>query len=143
MSDPTLILTPDNGDLILEDGDLLVGNGLESAAVLSLFGGDIDDSGSQADEAKQFWGNVIQTDPNKRLRSRTQFLLRSLPVTSGNLRRIQDAVETDLAWMKQEALVQSIEVEVELAGVKRVRIVIDLLVSNERYPLEFTREWGE
>ena len=142
MSDPTMTLGGDGGDLILDGGDLLVGNGLDSAAILSLFGGNVDDSGSQAAEELQYWGNVIETDPNRSLRSETQHLIESLPVTSGNLRRVEDAVKRDLAWMVDEKLVQSMEVDVELVGVKRIRIVIDLLVSNERYPLELTREWG-
>lgn len=142
MSDATLILEENGGDLILEGGDLLVGNGLEGAAIISLFGGNMDDNGLPGDNGKQYWGNLITNSPTERQRAETQRLLRTIPATSGNLLRLQDAVVRDLAWFTVEKIVEKYAVEVRLIAVRRITIVIDLLIANnENQRLQFTREW--
>jgi len=141
MSDPTLTLQENGGDVTLEGGDLLVGNGLESAAVLSLWGGNIEDDGLPGDDDKQWWANTITTKNDSQLRSETQKLLASIPATSGNLRRLQDAIARDLDWMT-ENIAEKILISVQLTGVKRVLITIDFLLKDgEDDQLKFTREW--
>jgi len=140
MSDPDLILEENGGDAILSGGDLLLGNGLTSAAILSLWGGNIEDDGLPGSDSVQFWGNNISDDPKERLRSETQKLLTSIPATSGNLLRLQDAVLRDLAWMIPD-LVSEMSVEIALIGVKRISITIDLTVNGEDQQIQLTREW--
>jgi phage gp46-like protein len=141
MSDPTLTLQENGGDLTLEGGDLLVGNGLESAAVCSLWGGNLDDNSLPGDDPKQYWANLVVPDQSSKLRSETQRLLTSIPATSGNLLRLQDAIARDLDWMT-ENLVEKMFIEVSLVGVKRVSTVIDFLMKDGDTPqLKFTREW--
>lgn len=140
MSDPDLILEENGGNLILSGGDLLVGNGLTSAAILSLWGGNLDDDGLPGSDAVQYWGNRIGRNPQEWLRSETQKLLTSIPATSGNLLRVQDAVVRDLSWMIPD-LVSEMSVEIALTGVKRINITIDLTVNGEDQQIQLTREW--
>jgi hypothetical protein len=77
------------------NGSLTMTDGPESFVTLCLFGGNEDDAGG-SDVSNQWWGNSIETDPNKHYRSKTQNLLRSLPQTSGNLIKLKQAVESDL-----------------------------------------------
>jgi hypothetical protein len=63
--------------------------GLETSAYLSLFGGNEDDAGL-SDKTMQWWGNV-GAEQAKQYRSETQNLLKSLPLTSSNLLRVEAA----------------------------------------------------
>jgi phage gp46-like protein len=140
MSDVDLILEENGGDLILSGGDVLIGNGLTSAAILSLFGGNFQDSNLPGTDSLQFWGNRIGEDPNESLRSETQKLLESIPATSENLLRVQDAVVRDLTWLIGD-IVSNLSVTISLIAVKRVLITIDLTVNGEDQQIQFTREW--
>jgi phage gp46-like protein len=140
MSDVDLILEENGGDLILSGGDVLIGNGLTSAAILSLFGGNFEDSNLPGTDSLQFWGNRIGEDPNESLRSETQKLLESIPATSENLLRVQDAVVRDLSWLIG-GIVSELSVQIALVAVKRVSITIDLTVNGEDQQIQFTREW--
>ncbi len=141
MSDPDLTIEGNGGELILNGGDLLVGNGLLTATVLSLWGGNLEDDGLPGSDSVQFWGNNIGQDPNESLRSETQRLLTSIPATSSNLLRVQDAIVRDLSWMIDEEIVKEYEIEIALTGVKRIGITINFTVNGETYELQFTREW--
>ena len=99
--DVKLFQTDNEGDITVRDGVVEMGGGLETAAYLSLFGGNEDDDGL-ADNPKTWWGNLDEIDPAKQYRSETQNLLRGIPATSGNLRRIEDAASRDLAWFISE-----------------------------------------
>lgn len=140
MSDVDLILEENGGDVIVSGGDLLVGNGLTTAAVLSLFGGNFADDNLPGSDGLQFWGNRIGNDPQEALRSETQKLLEGIPATSANLLRVQDAVVRDLSWLIP-SIVSKLSVTIALTGVKRVLITIDLTVNGEDQQLQFTREW--
>lgn len=142
MSDPNLYVEENGGDLLLDAGDLLVGNGLISAASLSLFGGNTEDSGTGADAPKQFWGNRLYKQESRHLRSRSGHLLEFLPVTSGNLKRLEEAAAEDLQWMVDENIVSDLSVVVSFDGPKRVRYDLSAVVSNEKVDFSLTREWG-
>jgi len=92
----------DGGEITIENGITELSDGLANSVFLSLFGGNSDDSGLQADDPKQFWGNLSETELSKQYRSQTQNLLRALPVNTANLQRIEDAAVSDLAWMLED-----------------------------------------
>ena len=97
MTDVFICNTPDGGEIDIVGGAVTLNGGIESAVYLSLFGGNSDDAGGQ-DRSLEFWGNIGEQQ-NEQQRSRTQHLLESIPPSSSNLRRIEDAVRADLAWM--------------------------------------------
>jgi len=88
--DVKLYNTFDGATINLVNGLVEMDTGLGTAFYLSLFGGNNDGT--------EYWGNRIESDPNKRLKSETQKALAALPVTTGNLIKIQRAVESDLSW---------------------------------------------
>ena len=108
---------------------------------MSLWGGNFEDDGLPGSDSKQFWGNYIGGDASESLRSETQKLLSSIPATSGNLLRVQDAIIRDLNPLIESEIVTKLSVEISLVDVKKISIVIDLTVNNENYDFEFTREW--
>jgi phage gp46-like protein len=133
--------TPDGGEIRIEGGRLDMGPGLATAAYLSLFGGNDDDSGIQADDPKQWWGNLVELDEQRFMRSETQHLLRSLPATSGNLRRIEEAAGRDLAWLVEADVADEVTPTASMPGINRVALDIEIRVGDERYRPRFEEEW--
>lgn len=83
-----------------EDGGRLVEgtNDLFSAVYLSLFGGNVADSGRQGD-TKTWWANQF-LDPIKHRRSRTQYILLHSPAfTPKVIQAVKQAVSDDCSWI--------------------------------------------
>jgi phage gp46-like protein len=128
--DVLLFQTPDGGEIEAKNGQISLSEGLEVAAYLSCFGGNVDDSGIEADNASQFWANFDQTDPDKRYRSTLQFLLRTLPITPANLKRFEEAAVADLRWMTKSAA-DSVAARATMPGVDQVKIDIVIVIAGE------------
>jgi phage gp46-like protein len=137
MTDVLLRQTNDGGDITPQGGQLLMSEGLETAAYLSLFGGNEDDP-AEGDTTLQWWGNLLDSEPERAYRSETQFLLKSLPAIPVNLRRIEQAASRDLAWMLDTGVAQSITVEATIPAVSRVRVApVIITASGQRIELFF------
>lgn len=138
--DVRLFQTDNDGNIIVRDGIVEMDGGLGTAAYLSMFGGNEDDDGL-TDNPKTWWGNLGEIDPVRQYRSETQNLLRGLPATSGNLRRIEDAASRDLAWFVSERVASSISVSASIPGVNRVKIIVDIEADGIESRFEFVENW--
>ncbi|MNJ72800.1 hypothetical protein D3C77_695090 [compost metagenome] len=94
-----------------------------SAAYISLFGGNQDGAA--------WWGDPAMA-------SQTQRLLDELPPTSGNLRRLEDAMKTDLAWMSSAPYGWTVTTLAFIPALNRVTLVAD--INGTAY--QFTQEWN-
>jgi phage gp46-like protein len=137
MADVRIFQTLDGGDIEITNGLVGMSEGLDSSAYLSLFGGNLDDSGSQGDERLQWWGNITEPDATRRYRSETQFLLRSLPLVPANLQRFEDAAGRDLAWMIETKIATSIDVDASMPALNTVRIRGGIVVDGSVVPFDF------
>lgn len=142
MSDVLLEQTPDGGEVTFENGDLALTDGLETAGYLSLFGGEEQDSGSDGDQANEWWANKLESDPAFKYRSETQFLLHSLPCNSFNLKRVEDAAARDLAWMGEALGVSDLAAVATLVAPKKVHVLVTGTVQNVEFRLAFERPWS-
>jgi len=138
--DVRLYHTIDGGEIESVNGQITMAEGLESAGYLSLFGGNYDDSGSDADEPLEWWGNKLEEDDAKKLRSRTQAILCGLPATPANLQLVDDAMAADLAWMLEE-VATSVDVAARLVAPKRVELSVEIAVGESRYPFTIPTDW--
>lgn len=138
MSDVALVQSDDGGEITIENGIAEMSEGLYSATYLSLFGGNADDSGRQGDDRKQWWGNLGETEPSKQYRSETQNLLRGLPLNTGNMSRIREAAERDLAWMLQ-SLATDVDVGISMPALNTITIRVLITIDDKVFPFEFTR----
>lgn len=129
--------TVDGGEINSVNGVVEMGSGLATAAYLSLFGGNEDDDGSDG-SSENWWGNLDETEVSKQYRSRTQFLLKSLPATSANLRSVEDAANFDLARMTDTGAAETIEVVASIPGLNKLKIIITI---NGNETLEFVENW--
>ncbi len=136
MTDVLLRLGPDGGDITVEAGLTLMSDGLETAALLSLYGGNQDDPGD-AESSEQYWGNLGETEPARRYRSETQYLLRSLPAVPANLRRIEEAAERDLEWMLDSGVAKSIDVSASIPELNRVQLDVVITTLEKQLQLRF------
>ena len=138
--DAVLFQTDDGGNITVENGIVEMSGGLETAAYLSLFGGNEDDDGRDNNSAN-WWGNLDEIDPTRHYRSETQNLLQAIPITSGNLRRIEDAILRDLAWFIEQKVASSLIVNVIIPALNTIQINITIEARGEESSFEFVENW--
>jgi phage gp46-like protein len=141
MSDVRLFHTSDGGEVEIANGQLLLGDGLETAAYLSVFGGNERDSGLTDGEPLQWWANVEERVATRKQRSQTQSLLRGIVATPENLARVEDAAVADLAWMIDE-LKASVSISASIPAVDRVQLDITIVIGTNRYTFRFGAKWS-
>jgi len=141
MSDVIIYQTIEDGEVSLVDGAIELSGGLSSAAYLALFGGNIQDAGRKDDSA-QWWGNEIEDDPDFTYRSATQHALRSLPVTSANIRKLEIAAEGDLAFFVNKKIATAVSVVVDIPAANRAHIVCTITAQSEEQIFEYLTNWG-
>jgi phage gp46-like protein len=129
VTDVLLRQTNDGGNITIQGGLLLLAEGLETAAYLSMFGGNEDDP-AEADTALQWWGNLLEDEPERAYRSETQYLVRSLPAIPFNLRRIEQAAGRDLKWMVDTGVARSVTAEATIPAVNRVSLALVIITAT-------------
>ena len=138
--DVKLFQTIDDGDISIVNGVTEMSIGLDTAAYLSLFGGNEEDDGS-ADNPFNWWGNIDETETANQYRSETQHILQAIPATSNNLIRIQDSATRDLAWFLSSGIASSVEVEASIPALNRIKLDITITAEGEETKFSFTENW--
>jgi phage gp46-like protein len=129
MTDVLMLQTPDGGEINLQNGQTVMSEGLETSSFLSCFGGNKLDSGLDADNPKQWWGNLGETDPAVQYRSQLQHLLATLPLTPANLARFEDAATSDLAWLTV-SVADSVAVQATMPALNTVQIDVAIVING-------------
>jgi phage gp46-like protein len=142
VADVLLYQTVDGGEVTCEAGQIELDDGVATATYLSLFGGNEDDSGDDADKAVEWWGNKVETDATKKLRSRVQNLLRSIAASSGNLRRIEDAANLDLAWMVETQLATVARASASIPALNWIKLDVKIEIQDKVISLAFAKKTG-
>lgn len=138
MTDVLLRQTNDGGDITIRGGLLLLSEGLETAVYLSLFGGNEEDPGDTIDTTRQFWGNLLEVEPERHYRSETQHLLRSLPAIPFHLRRIEQGAARDLQWLLDVGVATSVAVAATIPAKDEIRVgVVIFTTDGQRLELSF------
>lgn len=122
MTDLKLYHTQDGAEINVVNGLAEMDNGLGTAFYLSLVG-------------VEYWGNAIEQDTRSHFRGRTQALLKSLPITTANLARIQSAVKLDLAWASDEIIAVSVNIP--------RRNYVGVVVNTEVQSYEYLLPWEQ
>ncbi len=137
--DVKLVQTVDAGEVNIVNGVIEMSGGLETSVYLALFGGNEDDDGHN-DNIFSWWGNKEETI-EKQYRSKTQHLLQSLPLTSSNLLRIEDAVISDLAYLIDLKIASSVNVVVMIPALNSININIVIQADGIETEFNFTENW--
>jgi phage gp46-like protein len=138
--DVLLFQTDNDGEITVTGGVVNMTGGFETAAYLSLFGGNEDDNGSQ-DNALTWWANLNEVDPVSRYVSETQNLLQALAATSSNLLRVEEAAKRDLQWFLDKNIASSVQVEATIPGINRLQIVVTIEAAGEESQFTFVENW--
>ena len=126
--DLLLIETYNGGDLRLKGNDLEVLPGWGNMPYLAMFGGNVEASTKVRQPQEQvfdWWGNdlLMSQDTSVQFNSYTEKALKDTPLTSAGRVKIQQAVEKDLVFMKEFAIINVI---VSIVDVNKVRIQINV-----------------
>ena len=138
--DVNLFQTDDDGEISVVNGVVQMTGSFETAAYLSLFGGNEDDDGS-AGNPQTWWGNLGVVDGAGKYVSETQNLLQAIPATSANLLRIEEAVKRDLQWFLDLSVASSVTVAVSIPALNRVKIVVRIEAVGEESEFSFVENW--
>jgi len=138
--DVNLFQTDDGGEILITDGVADMTGGFGPAVYLSLFGGNEDDNG-QTGNPQIWWGSLDDTDPAFQYRSETQHILQSLPATSGNMRRLEDAARRDLEWFLTKKIASSVTVLASIPALNRARLVVSIEALGRESEFEYTANW--
>lgn len=137
MTDVLLQQSDDGGEMTIEGGLVELTDDFRTAVYLSLFGGNEDDNG--LDSSTQWWGNLGETDLNKRYRSRTENLLQSLEPSSGNLLLLEDAARTDLQWLLDTGAAKEVEAVASIPALNKLSLVV---IINGDLSVTFLENWA-
>lgn len=140
MTDVYLFNTDDGGEIDIIDGVVTLTDGARVAIYLSLFGGNVEDNGQDANP-KQWWGNYNEQDVAKKQRSTFQNLLNTVPAIPFNLQRLQDAATFDLAWMTEGGFADSVDVVCTIPDKNRVRVQITIVAQDGETDMVFAEDW--
>ena len=132
--------TNDGGEIEVVNGIVTVTGGFESAAYLSLFGGEVSDTGIRDDSA-QWWGNYLEPDPAFKIRSEFQRATYTLPLTPSNLLKFEEAAQTDLAWFVETGAATAVTAEASIPAVNRLTLAVTIEASGGKIDLKFNANW--
>lgn len=127
--DVLLCQTDNDGDIESINGVVTLTCGLETAVYLSMFSG------------SDWWGDIQEQDPDFKMPSETEKVLESMAAIPANLRRVEEAVYRDLAWLGNKKIANLVEVKATMPGVDEVQIVTKIEARGEESTFSFVENW--
>lgn len=113
--DPRIFINKNGASLKFIGGQPIMDAGLENAIIISLF------------TKKGYWGNLLELDSNKQIGSDFEETA-NLPITIGNLNKLQRVTEFTLKWLIDLGIAQSVVVNVSnTSGYKKD---IEILINS-------------
>lgn len=135
--DVKLYQTNNDGEIDIKNGIVTMSSGIETTVYLSLFGGNENDDGSSQSNLF-WWGNLTESSLIARqYRSKTQYLLRSLPFSTANLLNLEDGIKGDLAWMLEKQLISSLEITLQVPYINELKIILDIIAQGQDFQIIF------
>ena len=123
--------TGDGGDIVVSDGLVMGCHDFTTAALLSLFGGNKDDTDGRPKET--WWGNLVPgTKKNERMQSELGSMVEGIALTSGNLRKAAKAAERDLDWIKSDAGADDVSVSLAALTLSVAALTAEIVSDGQR-----------
>lgn len=130
MTDVLFCQTADEGDIESIGGVVSLTGGFESAVYISLFGG-----------RGEWWGDLQETDPAYKLTGETENTLKGVAAIPANLRRVEQAAQRDLTWMKDVKAANEITVVATMPGVNKIGLSVAISARGKESIFEYTENW--
>ena len=140
--DVLLFNTFDGGNINMVNGQPEMTGTFATAIFLSHWGGNLKDDGL-AGNKNTWWGNLNENNPSYKYISRLQNLFfQGVPITSGNIRRFEEAVLADLQWFKDEKIAGEISAVGSIPKLNRLGMEIDVnSPMGENTHVEYLINW--
>ena len=138
--DVLLFQSVDDGEIEVKNGIVTMSSGIETSVYLSLFGGNNDDDLSDNTNLS-WWGNILENENDKKYRSRTQYVINGLSLTSSNLLVLEEAVKTDLQWLIDGNIASNVSVSVTSTEINTVKINIVVKAEGLESQFNFVENW--
>ena len=136
--------TGGGGDLIVRNNDLITTDGIFNQPYMALFGGNVEQSTPieppEDEEQLDWWGNrlLLPNENDQQFNSETERLLNNIQLNSEGRTRIEQAVLSDLKYMRSFA---ELTVRVSIATVDTVEIYIHMQEPENKQGVEFIYLW--
>lgn len=125
--DVFLKLTEDGGELKIENELVMSDKGFNTSVLISLFGGNVEDSG-KVENRTSWWGNYTpEADSSNKIQSRFQAVTNGNPLTVASAKEAVNAAKLDLAWIIDNGIADDIDITARITGVKRLELDITLI----------------
>lgn len=140
--DVLMFNTQDGGEIDFVNGQPEMTVDFRTMMFLCLFGGDLKDDGLEGNK-KTWWGNYNENNPDRRYISRFQNLaMTGLPLTSGNLRRFEDAALADLEIFKKEKIATEVTAIASIPARNRLNLAVSVVGSSgETTSVDYSLNW--
>jgi phage gp46-like protein len=109
----------------IENGLVMSDKGFNTSVLISLFGGNVEDSG-KVENRSGWWGNYTAQNTEK-IQSRFQAVTNGNPLTVANAKEAINAAKLDLDWIVSNGIADEIAINGKIAGVKRLELEITLI----------------
>ncbi len=138
--DVHLFQTIEDGEITVENGLVQMDGGLETAAYLSLFGGNENDDGLEGN-VNNWWANFSENETSRQYRSETQFIIRENVLTSLTLLRIEQAAIRDLQWFLDEGVANEVNVTATIPKLNTLKLDIEINALGNVSNFQFVENW--
>ena len=121
-------------DIVIENNDIKMESGLETAVIISLFTDrlvDIDDLPEGESDPRGFWGDMYPDKENDLIGSRLWLLSRAKNQNNSLIKAKEYALEA-LQWMIDEGVADRIEVNTEFNSSSFIALEIDIYRPTEK-----------
>jgi hypothetical protein len=135
--------TANGSDWVLKGTDIVIIHGFQNMPLFGLFGGNIESNTKEFKDGEQrfdWWGNnlFMPNDSSIQFNSDTERLINQVALTSSSRLLIEQAVKSDLAFMKSFAVVSS---TVSIIAIDRLEITITIQQPGNVESNEFVYIW--
>ena len=121
-----------NGEIFIENGQPKMEQGLSTSVYISLFSG----------EEGKFWANELSNNPSEHYGGEFEKLAESLETSVENALLMQEAILSDLEWMKDEDIAVNIGVTSSIKLGERIIFELTIERPNEdALKFEFSKNW--
>ena len=130
----------DGGDISIASGLFVSDQQFSTAAYLSLFGGNKDDSG-KVNSRNEYWSNFLDgITESEKYRSRFQHIITGFPMTVRNIKEAETAAYMDLQWFINDGIADEIFIYGKATGKNRFNLTVQILkdkstIFENEYPL--------
>ncbi len=128
-------------DLVIENGDLKPDNGLETAALISLFSDKrvtFEELPVGESDQRGWWADLVSSPADDQIGSKLWKLARIGKVLETTVVEMESILQDAFDWMLEDGLAASVVVDADIVGLNEIRGTVQIFKPDgEDIPLKF------